>query len=183
MARGMDQLVGGNPAARFLAATAAVAVLAGDGLMLIGYTAQVRGQPSPVLAAPAGESSEPLLGGGLGEPLSMPVPGAGESIPGLGASTTPGGPAVVPAPAVAPAPAAVPAPAPSVPESAPRSVPKPHSAPQHRGVPTRPHAEHHWPAVHPTPEQFERHHRGPSPFARRCADGEISAIWCRGMPN
>jgi hypothetical protein len=173
MSWGIATLVGGNPAARFLAATAAVAVLVGDGLMLVGYTAQVRGQALPALSAPAGDPDEPLLGGGIGAQPTAPAPNAAAgSLPGMAAPAAPVAPLAPAAPVAPIAPVAPVAPV------APRTSRSPEA-----GSPPRPRSEHRWPASMPDPERFERHDRGPSPFARRCADGEISATWCHGMPN
>lgn len=82
--------------------------------------------------------------------------------------------------AASPTPDARATPAPVPPPVAPR----PTSRPQPRPRGDRPEVgPRQWPTGLPDPDDVERDRRGPSPFARRCADGSIPAQWCHGIPG
>ena len=82
-------------------------------------------------------------------------------------------------------PVLVPAPPTSSPTSAaPQAPPSPVDPvpgdTEHRPA-TRP--GNRWPTDLPDPNDSQQYQRGPSPFARRCADGSIPAQWCHGFPS
>ncbi|HZZ46175.1 MAG TPA: hypothetical protein VFE65_04770 [Pseudonocardia sp.] len=170
----------GGPAVRYLVGAVLVAVLIGDGLMIVGYTTQVRGRALSALEAGA-SGSEPGVGAPV--PLSPPL--------------LPEGPPVAQTPSVARPPAG---PAPSRPGSRPseNTVPaapvdppdvaakpeaSPPSSPGTRQGPDPRWPDSRWPDSLPDPDAVARGGHGNSPFTQRCASGDISARWCQGFPG